>query len=75
MASERDIRNLVRRVVDGISSGEEVTQQGSIETETIAIGADHGGYALKERLIGHLRDQGYTVRDCGTNSPDSVRSF
>ena len=72
MASERDIRDLVRRVVDGISSGEEVTQQGSIETDNIAIGADHGGYALKERLIGHLRDQGYAVRDCGTNSPDSV---
>lgn len=38
----------------------------------IAVGADHGGYALKERLAFRLKEQGYTVLDCGTDSSDSV---
>ncbi len=38
----------------------------------IAIGADHGGYALKERIGQRLREEGYTVHDCGTSSADSV---
>ncbi len=32
----------------------------------VVIGADHGGYALKEQLKAHLGKQGYTVEDCGT---------
>ncbi|MDO9549024.1 MAG: deoxyribose-phosphate aldolase, partial [Candidatus Marinimicrobia bacterium] len=38
----------------------------------IAIGADHGGFPLKESLKSYLSDNGYTVIDCGTNSKDSV---
>jgi ribose 5-phosphate isomerase B len=38
----------------------------------IAIGADHGGYALKERLGFRLKEAGHTVVDCGTDSHDSV---
>lgn len=38
----------------------------------IAIGADHGGFALKERLGFRLKEQGHTVVDCGTHSSDSV---
>ena len=38
----------------------------------IAVGADHGGYALKERLAFRLKEQGYTVLDCGTDSSESV---
>ncbi len=38
----------------------------------IAIGADHGGYALKGELIAYLQQQGYRVEDCGTYSPASV---
>ncbi len=38
----------------------------------VALGADHGGYALKEVLKTHLQDQGYNVIDCGTHSEDSV---
>jgi ribose 5-phosphate isomerase B len=40
--------------------------------EAIAIGADHGGYALKQQLIPFLRELGYSLRDCGTNSAESV---
>jgi RpiB/LacA/LacB family sugar-phosphate isomerase len=41
-------------------------------TLTIAIGADHAGYALKERLGFRLREKGYAVEDCGTDSQESV---
>lgn len=39
---------------------------------TIAIGADHGGYILKQSLIAHLQKAGVSVTDCGSNSSDSV---
>lgn len=38
----------------------------------VAIGADHGGYALKESLKIVLGELGYGVIDCGTNSAESV---
>jgi ribose 5-phosphate isomerase B len=40
--------------------------------KTVAIGADHGGFALKGVLAKHLADRGYGVTDCGTNGPDAV---
>ncbi len=40
--------------------------------EVLAIGADHGGFHLKERLAADLRDRGLTVHDCGTRSTDAV---
>jgi ribose 5-phosphate isomerase B len=38
----------------------------------VALGADHGGYALKEQLKNYLRDWGYTPLDLGTSSTDPV---
>lgn len=38
---------------------------------TIAIGADHGGYILKEELKKYLAGKKYVVKDFGTNSIDS----
>jgi ribose 5-phosphate isomerase B len=40
--------------------------------QTVAIGADHGGYELKEMLKGYLGELGYAVVDCGTHSSSSV---
>jgi deoxyribose-phosphate aldolase len=40
--------------------------------ETIAIGADHGGYAMKEELKTYLSNQGYAITDCGTDNTESV---
>lgn len=40
--------------------------------KSIAIGADHSGFRLKESLKVHLRDQGYEVNDCGTYGEKSV---
>ena len=36
----------------------------------VAIGADHGGYELKESIKRHLVEQGIEVEDFGTHSPD-----
>ena len=38
----------------------------------IALGADHGGYELKNEIRTHLESQGIEVIDLGTNSKDSV---
>jgi len=38
----------------------------------VALGADHGGYAMKEDLKAYLGDLGYEVVDCGTHSTESV---
>jgi ribose 5-phosphate isomerase B len=38
----------------------------------IALGADHAGYELKNKIREHLRQQGIEIQDEGTNSADSV---
>ncbi len=40
--------------------------------KTVAVGADHGGYELKELLKTYLGELGYAVVDCGTDSTASV---
>jgi ribose 5-phosphate isomerase B len=41
-------------------------------TRVVAIGADHGGFELKQQLKEHLRDWGYQVLDLGTDSAEAV---
>jgi ribose 5-phosphate isomerase B len=38
----------------------------------VALGADHGGFALKEDLKTYVRDWGYTPLDLGTSSIEAV---
>lgn len=38
----------------------------------IAIGSDHAGYHLKEKLLCYIRNLGYELRDFGTFSEESV---
>ena len=40
--------------------------------KVVALGADHGGFRLKERLKAHLEGRGLRVVDCGTDSDASV---
>ncbi len=42
------------------------------ENRVVAIGADHGGFELKEMIECWLSDSGYSVIDCGTHSKESV---
>ncbi|HST53786.1 MAG TPA: ribose 5-phosphate isomerase B [Pyrinomonadaceae bacterium] len=47
-------------------------RRGSRAEKIIAVGADHGGYPLKEELKKLLDELGHRVRDFGTNSTDAV---
>lgn len=42
---------------------------------TIYLGADHGGFSLKELLKGELMKQGYTVEDCGAFTLDPADDY
>lgn len=39
---------------------------------TIAIGSDHAGIELRQTVISHLKEQGYTVQDLGCPTPERV---
>jgi ribose 5-phosphate isomerase B len=64
IASARD-GELSSRADSGESSPEKPAR-------VVAIGADHGGFELKQQLKGHLRDWGYQVLDLGTEGTEAV---
>ena len=37
----------------------------------IAIGSDHGGYELKNKLVEYLKEEKYNIEDLGTHSKES----
>lgn len=39
---------------------------------TLGFAADHAGYQMKETVLGYLLSLGYSVKDYGTNSEESV---
>lgn len=47
-------------------------RKSSAKVRSVAIGADHGGFKMKEQLKGFLTDLGLQVRDFGTDSEDAV---
>ncbi|MGH3649712.1 MAG: ribose 5-phosphate isomerase B [Acidimicrobiia bacterium] len=84
LPSEEEVRALVGRIVDGVvesgepDGGEAVRPHPAVSNEMpsegrgIAIGADHGGFPLKERIAFKLREAGWEVSDCGTDSHEAV---
>ena len=47
-------------------------RRGSHAEKIVAVGADHGGYPMKEELKKFLAELGHRVRDFGTNSTEAV---
>ena len=72
MVSESDIRRLVRDVLDEIDAGAPAGGAARASSDAIAVGADHGGFRMKEALVAFLRDSGHSVEDVGTDGPESV---
>lgn len=82
LPSEEEVRSLVKRIVEGVVDNDSAVAESSesVPSEptpaegpgTIAIGADHGGYPLKERIAFKLKEAGWEVEDCGTDSHESV---
>jgi len=82
--SEQEVRSLVERILDGVMAADlspqtreeqpapPATGAGAGQKLRIAIGADHGGYPLKEKIGFRLREAGYDVLDCGTDSHEAV---
>ncbi|HTO90557.1 MAG TPA: ribose 5-phosphate isomerase B [Candidatus Sulfotelmatobacter sp.] len=73
---ESKVRQLVREAVDralGAESSSAVVAPNPRASRRVAIGSDHGGYALKEVLKRAIHDElGWEVHDCGTHSTDAV---
>ena len=74
---EAERRGIAFRVVsagDGHASSSAGSPENSVEksARVVAIGADHGGFELKEQLKGYLRDWGSEVLDLGTHSAAAV---
>ncbi len=75
---EADVRAIVGKIVDGLAGGtpngkpQATAAANDADIVTIAIGGDHGGFALKEKLAFRLREQGFAVEDCGTDSTEAV---
>ena len=56
----------------GIKLVRRIPRGGLKQKKTIAIGADHGGYPMKEELKTFLEEAGHRVHDFGTNSESAV---
>lgn len=69
--SEEDVRRLVATVLADMNV-EAGRDDGSALQAEFAVGADHGGFRLKEQIAAALRERGLTVRDCGTDGTDAV---
>ena len=81
--SEVEIRALVAEVLAGVAVDEPAQSPPAaaasaeesdwpIALAGVAVGSDHGGYRLKERIVSELEKHGFTVHDCGTDSTESV---
>jgi ribose 5-phosphate isomerase B len=67
---EADARGITIRFEDPKPAGPEASAP--VTTRTIAIGADHGGFDLKQELKNYLVEWGYSVLDQGTTSREAV---
>jgi ribose 5-phosphate isomerase B len=56
----------------GIVLVKKESKRASSKVRSVAIGADHGGFQMKEDLKDFLGGLGFQVRDFGTNSTDPV---
>jgi ribose 5-phosphate isomerase B len=72
--SDSEIQEIVQRVVSRLhlESTSTPAPVPSSSAHIVAIGADHGGFVMKEELRSRLEKNGYTVIDCGTNGTDAV---
>jgi len=76
--SEDEVRRLVRDAVDralGPEPARAATPEPTraVSPRRVAIGADHGGFELKEVLRRAIAEEmGWEVHDCGTHSTDAV---
>ena len=71
-ALERNVELRTRATKNGGESTGMRRSSAQASQKIVAIGADHGGYDLKESLKHSLIEWGYEIVDCGTVSTESV---
>jgi ribose 5-phosphate isomerase B len=71
LPSEEEVRTVVASVLARLTADEGGSPAAATAVE-VAVGADHGGYRLKERIAASLRERGVEVRDCGTDGTEPV---
>ena len=62
LALRRNVLALRRNTLAG--------RRNALAVRRIAIGGDHGGFALKRKLVAYLQGRGLEVADLGTHSPE-----
>jgi ribose 5-phosphate isomerase B len=74
MAQDARLTPLAADIVKekGIEIVRRASRRGSKASKMIAVGADHGGFKMKEELKTFLRELGHQVHDFGTNSEEAV---
>ena len=74
MPTDAELKQIVQEVLQRTLQNQPGSSSAPIKsnTTTVAIGADHGGFQMKENLKSFLTEKGYSVIDCGTHSTDSV---
>ena len=79
LPSEEEIRRVVATILEEVAAEAPTPSQATgsshdrqLPSAEVAVGADHGGYRLKERIAADLRERGFEVLDCGTDSTESV---
>jgi ribose 5-phosphate isomerase B len=80
--NDAELHEIVQRVIHQVMGNSTRESAESLSPSTarmdasgrkvIAIGADHGGYELKEALKPELKTLGFEINDVGTNSKDAV---
>ena len=65
----RIVQSVVQNVMGPAAAHETAQPSGK---KVVAIGADHGGFELKEALKSDIKALGFEVNDVGTNSKDAV---
>ena len=61
-----------RNITIKVQGAKPPTSAGVASSRVVALGADHGGFDLKEQLKEYLREWGYTALDLGTSSREAV---
>jgi len=79
---DAQIHQIVQRVLQQALGGSErddvpapanfTAQSASAGKKVVAIGADHGGFELKEALKSEITTLGFEIQDVGTNSKEAV---
>ena len=72
VAMERQITFVQHSGTADLEGEQDSPATGQSVSGVVAIGADHGGFELKGELVKYLQELGYSVTDCGTDSPESV---